>query len=277
MIKKLSRQLSEKLQRFLADNSRNKWVYDYLYYNKWITGHLNFFNTAIAPVDDELLALRPNEFESYHAQVYHETIKAYRRIASHTDSLTVLEVACGLGGGIQYISLILPNATVFGIDLSFTSVYRSKKLCGAAHYAVANAHQLPFKSAGFDLIIAVECLNKLDMDLFFAETERLLSPNGVLCVVDFRPRSFLEIHERIKTACSDYNLNLIEISDLTDRVLAASEQDKVRQNRILARIPWGFRQLARELMVMPGSKRHTSYLHKQRCYYLFAAQKSSSL
>ena len=277
MIKKLSRQLSEKLHHFLADNSRNKWVYNYLYYNKWITGHLSFFNTGIAPVDEELLTLRPNDFENYQAQVYHETIKAYRRIASDKNSLTILEVACGLGGGIKYFTHILPNATVFGIDLSFTSVYRSKKLCDAAHYAVANAHQLPFKSASFDLIIAVECLNKLDMDLFFAETERLLRPEGVLCVVDFRPMMFVDIQEKIKNICAGYSLHIKEITDLTDRVLEASEQDRVRQNRVLGKIPWGFRQVARELMVMPGSKRHTSYLHKLRCYYLFTAQKSSSL
>jgi hypothetical protein len=92
-------------------------------------------------------------------------------------------------------------------------------------------------------------------------------------VVDFRATTFPVVSERISGVCATQGLQCLEISELTVQLLQASQQDELRHKRMLSRIPWGFRDLGRELMVMPGSKRHSSYVNGQRCYYLCLLQK----
>lgn len=260
--------------RLLHTPAINRWVYDTVYYHSKITGHLSFFNTGIAPVDDVLLSLGFAEDERQQVQLYHEAMKAYQRIAAEQQTIQILEVACGLGGGVKYLTRYLPKAEITAIDLSLNALRRSQQIA-PAEYIQANAHDLPFKADSFDCVLAVECVNKLDVNRFFAEAGRVLRPGGVVCVMDFRATTFDSIHQRIATACAAASLEIREMTELTERIVQAIAQDTARQQRALAAIPWIFRAQARELLVMPGSKRHTSYVTGERCYYLCAAQKSS--
>ena len=261
---------AEALRRLLTHKTVGRWLYQHIYYHKLITRNLSFFNAGVAPVDAEVLAFGVDAFESHQAQVYHEAVKAYRRAAEARDGLNVLEVACGLGGGVQYLRRVFPAAQVFAVDLSLNAIRRSSDLCGA-HYAAADAQQLPFKAESFAWVVAVECLHKLDVERFFAEAGRVLQPGGVVCAVDFRAAPFPSISQRIANACAGQGLRLTEMADLTGRLLQAIDAGGPRQRRLLQAIPRGFRQWGRELMAMPGSQRHASYLDGRRCYYLCAA------
>jgi len=62
-----------------------------------------------------------------------------------------------------------------------------------ANFLAASADSLPFRAAIFDLITAAGSLNYVDLDRFFPEAARVLSPGGVLVAYDFLPgRSFPE-------------------------------------------------------------------------------------
>lgn len=258
------------LQRLLNTDARSRWIYDRLYYSPWITRGCTYFNLGIAPVDPAVeAAVAP--FERHQAQVYHEIIKVLSALGA-CEPDRALEVGFGLGGGLKYLQGALPTAAVLGIDLSRTAARRAQALCNAP-CAVADAHHLPFAAASFDLLVAVECLHKLDMARFFSQASLVLRNQGMACVADFRAAPFSAISQQVAQACTASGLINRLSRDLTDQVLQASADDHLRQQKILSRIPWGFRRWGRELMAMAGSERHASFLTRQRCYFLHVAQK----
>ncbi|GAB6140102.1 hypothetical protein JCM14076_08310 [Methylosoma difficile] len=275
IINKLAVMSVKGTQQILHQKAISRWVYNHIYYSRWLTGGMIFFNTGLVPIDDEVFASGITDTQNPQAQTYHEAIKAYRRLTDWHDTHQVLEVGCGLGGGMHYLRRMLPSACLVAIDLSMSAIRRSRKLA-PCFYAQADAHALPFQDASFDWILVVECLHKLNVEHFFLEAGRILKPEGVICIVDFRATTFQAISQRLQAACTAQGLHIAEMTDLTERVLQFAEQPQQHQHTLLNAIPWPFRWLGRELLVTPGSNRHSSYVQGQRCYYLCAVQKPAA-
>ena len=68
----------------------------------------------------------------------------------------------------------------------------TESVAPGASFAVGRAEALPFAAHSFDLLTAAGSLNYVsDLDAFFAEAARVLTPGGRLVVYDFNPgRSF---------------------------------------------------------------------------------------
>lgn len=104
----------------------------------------------------------------------------YHLAAEMASSQRVLEVACGAGSGLGLLAAVAHSFCAVDYTRSLLHVARD-------HYgqrvplAQADAQQLPFERAAFDLILCFEAIYYLvDYRRFLRESRRVLAPNGRL-------------------------------------------------------------------------------------------------
>jgi SAM-dependent methyltransferase len=92
-----------------------------------------------------------------------------------------LDVACGEGRVTRTLRSL--GHRVVGIDASPTMVQAAGTHVGAAPVVLADAIELPFRDAAFDVAVAYMCLHDIDdMPRAVAEIARVLGRSGRLCV-----------------------------------------------------------------------------------------------
>lgn len=96
----------------------------------------------------------------------------------------VLEYGCGSTAGAPKL-LEQGAAHVTGFDISEAEITRTRQRAQAQGFAdrtefvVADAHDLPFASDSFELIVGRSILHHLDLRLALTELRRVLEPGGV--------------------------------------------------------------------------------------------------
>jgi len=93
----------------------------------------------------------------------------------------ILELGTGTGSGALLLARRYPHADVVGVDISEAMVRSARakvptELRGRVRFAAADAGELPFEDASFDLVA------QLNLPAYFDETVRVLSPGGHLIV-----------------------------------------------------------------------------------------------
>ncbi len=96
----------------------------------------------------------------------------------------ILDVGCGIGGSSLYLAERF-GATVTGITLSPVQANRATERAEAAgvsaQFLVADALQMPFDDASFDLVWTLESGEHMpDKRQFLSECHRVLKPGGLL-------------------------------------------------------------------------------------------------
>ena len=91
-----------------------------------------------------------------------------------------LDIGCGNGKFLNYISIEKPDYELFGIDLSEFQVKYAKKL--KFNFQTCNIEEgLPFKDDTFEIIYAGELIEHLyNPDFFLNEVKRILKKGGYL-------------------------------------------------------------------------------------------------
>jgi ubiquinone/menaquinone biosynthesis C-methylase UbiE len=97
------------------------------------------------------------------------------------DRRRILDVGTGTGGAARTLARRFPTAEVVGVDLSEAMIEHARRalprdLAGRVRYEVADASELPFPDASFDLVAAV------NMFLFPEELARVTAATGALVV-----------------------------------------------------------------------------------------------
>jgi ubiquinone/menaquinone biosynthesis C-methylase UbiE len=102
-----------------------------------------------------------------------------------TESVSVLDVCCGLGETLDYLHG-LGNRDLHGVDLT---VPESLAKDGRFKVHPTGAGELPYPAASFDWVLCIHSLHHLasaaEVARFLREAERVLKPGGRLGIVDF--------------------------------------------------------------------------------------------
>ena len=100
-----------------------------------------------------------------------------------------LDIGCG--AGVSTKALTDFAGSCIGLEPSEAMLQWAPMIAPSAAFVVGTAEALPLRSRAVDLIAAAGSLNYADLDLFFPEAARVLTPHGILLVYDFSAgRSF---------------------------------------------------------------------------------------
>jgi SAM-dependent methyltransferase len=127
-------------------------------------------------------------------RLYHR----YRFAQEYTDSRDVLEIGCGCGVGLGFLSQ--KARAVIGGDIDKKNVRIARKLYEDSPICIQelDAHNLSFEDGSFDLVLLFEAIYYLrHPEIFVQEAKRVLRKDGVLiiCTVnkdwpDFHPSPY---------------------------------------------------------------------------------------
>jgi ubiquinone/menaquinone biosynthesis C-methylase UbiE len=124
--------------------------------------------------------------DGHSEQLYYYTLKQAPK--ANGTPRRILEVGCGNGAGLNFLSRTEGRSEFVGLDLSQQAVARANERYtrrGTLSYVQGDAEQLPFDDNSFDVVINVESShNYPNLDKFLAEASRVLRPGGYLSHVD---------------------------------------------------------------------------------------------
>ncbi|AEW95947.1 MULTISPECIES: class I SAM-dependent methyltransferase [Streptomycetaceae] len=115
---------------------------------------------------------------------------------------SVLEVGCGLGEGLNFLSRLVPGAELTGLDLSTAAIDRAKarlSRSGGLTFVHGDAENLPFEDDSLDVVVNIESSHTYpDFERFLAEVARVLKPGGWLTHIDTFTTGRYELLTRLK-------------------------------------------------------------------------------
>ena len=100
----------------------------------------------------------------------------------------ILDVGCGKGFLLYEFLKIIPDAEIFGLDISKYAIENSKPEI-KSKLTLGNANQLPWPDNYFDLVISINTLHNLysyDLSRSLKEIERVGKKNKYICVESYR-------------------------------------------------------------------------------------------
>lgn len=117
--------------------------------------------------------------------------KVARAIAHHYTLPTkpkILDIGCGKGFLLYDFLKVIPNAEIYGIDISQYAISNCKVEIHD-RLQVGTATNLPWEDNTFDLVISINTLHNLqayDLELALREMERVGKHHKYLCVESYR-------------------------------------------------------------------------------------------
>jgi protein-L-isoaspartate(D-aspartate) O-methyltransferase len=100
----------------------------------------------------------------------------------------ILDIGCGKGFLLFDFLKVLPDAEVYGLDISEYAIAHSKEEI-RSQLTVGNATRLPWADNYFDLVISINTFHNLhnyDLDVALGEMERVGKTHKYLCVESYR-------------------------------------------------------------------------------------------
>ena len=117
--------------------------------------------------------------------------KVARAISEHYQlppNPKILDIGCGKGYLLYDFLKVLPEAQIFGIDISKYAIDNCKPEI-KNHLQIGTATNLPWADNTFDLVISITTLHNLyayDLDRALREMERVGKKDKYLCVESYR-------------------------------------------------------------------------------------------
>ncbi|KUM99885.1 hypothetical protein AQI95_37330 [Streptomyces yokosukanensis] len=137
----------------------------------------------------------------------------------------VLEVGCGLGEGLNFLSRVIHAKTMVGLDLSEQAVNRANAALSRAglRYVQGDAENLPFEDGEVDVVVNIESAHNYPrLEKFLQEAARVLKPGGFFTHVDLyttQRHAFLK-----ELQAKDLGLEWVVERDISSKVQAAIHQ-----------------------------------------------------
>jgi len=100
----------------------------------------------------------------------------------------ILDVGCGKGYLLYDFKKILPNAEIYGVDISEYAIQNSKPEI-SRFLSVGNSNNLNWEDNFFDLVISINtlhCLENYNLEKSLKEIERVAKSKKYICVESYR-------------------------------------------------------------------------------------------
>ncbi len=204
------------------------------------------------------------------------SIQLYNLVASGIDikDKDILEVGCGRGGGLSYISRNLTPKSLTGVDLNNKAI----KFCQNNYpengniFLQANAQNLPFADNSFDVVINVESSHRYAQpELFFKEVYRVLKADGTFLLADFRQNNELQT---LKNQIRDTKFKFIKKENITHNVVEALKLATPTVEILIKKlVPTFLQNLARNFAATEGSTTYNKFNTGYFQYVFYIMQK----
>lgn len=177
----------------------------------------------------------------------------------------VLEIGCGQGVGLRYLSERLADVRLVGLDRS--RVAQAAGRIGGLDIRRGRYQDLPFPDDSFDVVVAVEALLYGDIAEGLIEIHRVLRPGGRLLVAQFMSHDAEEARARLDEAWRHQGLALVRFVDLTAEARRSVVAGEPRRRAQVRHLPPALRARQAESLTLKGSKRYDDWMSGRECYY----------
>jgi SAM-dependent methyltransferase len=106
---------------------------------------------------------------------------AWRGLGRDEPFHRALDIGCGAGLSTKALAGYVKSAV--GLEPNVPMLHWAS----GGKFVAGAAEALPFPAGSFDLITAAGALNYVDLERFFPEASRVLTPDGLMLVYDFSP------------------------------------------------------------------------------------------
>jgi fatty-acid O-methyltransferase len=209
-------------------------------------------------------------------EVNRYSIQLYHRLAKMVDvnKKNIVEIGCGRGGGIAYISKMFSPTSAIGVDLNVKAVK-----FGNSHYQLNNlkfeqgdAQKLRFENESKDIVFNVESSHRYPkMEAFLDEVYRILKPGGYFLFTDFRYKNDMS---ELVHLLAQYDFIKFDEQFINNEVNIALDLDAKRREALVKKYAPPF--LQRALHNFAGNNGSTTYNQIKDggiIYFVFCFQK----
>ncbi len=209
-------------------------------------------------------------------EVNRYSIQLYHRLAKMVDvnEKNIVEIGCGRGGGIAYITKMFTPASAIGVDLNEKAVK-----FGNTHYKLnaltfeqGDAQNLHFGNESKDIVFNVESSHRYPkMKNFLDEVYRILKHGGYFLFTDFRYKN--EMSELVHLL-DQYDFIKFDEQFINNEVNTALDLDSKRREALVEKYAPPFLQKA--LHNFAGNSGSTTYNQIKDSgiiYFVFCFQK----
>ncbi len=262
--------LRRRLRRARDDHSNRPALWNRFYALDW--GDTATNNYGFAPAEGE----HPQRFQH---QMYRELLKLLKAKRPLDDGMTLLEVSCGRGGGLNALVTAAPGIfDATGLDVAGSAIVFCRSTYGESErlrFVEGSALELPFSDASFDVVLNVEASNDYgDRPRFYSEVARVLKPDGLFLYTDsFRTADAEPMKRELAAAGFE-----AEFTDITANVAEACRLDSPRRRELIARQAplvgkLMFRRQLENYAAVEGSGKYRQFAERRRAYLMTAAAK----
>jgi 2-polyprenyl-3-methyl-5-hydroxy-6-metoxy-1,4-benzoquinol methylase len=102
--------------------------------------------------------------------------------------VSLLDVGCGVGALHDHLGGTF--ARICGADVSEVSIQAAKERHPEFEYRVMQENEIPYPSASFDLVTAINVLHHINRKArsdFVLELKRVIRPHGIVCIIEHNP------------------------------------------------------------------------------------------
>jgi ubiquinone/menaquinone biosynthesis C-methylase UbiE len=228
-----------------------------------------FMNYGYSNPDQKVQLLPEEEPNRFSIQLYH-------LLAASVDisNKKIVEIGCGRGGGLTYITKKFAPSRALGIDLDKIAVSFSNKFykLNNLSFLLGDAQNLPLADKSYDVLINVESSHRYpDMKAFLNEVNRILKPGGYFLYTDFRyDYEMPEFKKLLETS----GMKILKEELITPYVVKALEQDDARKRKLVKKLaPRVLHDIALNFAGTVGSETYNYFKNQKYIYFYYVFQK----